>query len=142
MRSPSPSADTFNLRDIQATPFPNRLLEVVATLPETEARIVCVVVRATLGWHAGWPGERRASVLMAHAELRRAISRSSKTTVSNSIDSLVRRGLLETMTADGVILATPEERRRHHRPMRYRLARAYVVAAGSSSVDNRVDNQS
>lgn len=141
MSTPSQrKADTYSLRRIQSTPFPNRLLDAVLTLPETQARVVCLVVRLTLGWSAGRGGERRASVGLSYARILKAIGRRSPTAVGRAVEALVGCGMLEVLADSGERLETPAERRRYHRALRYRLAPGFVEEA-VPGVHNPVENR-
>ena len=138
------ASDAYSLRRIRSTPFPNRLLELVIKLPETQARIVCLIVRLTLGWHSGKTDARRASVNLTYRQILTAIGRSSPTIVGAAVERLVILGIVEVLTDEGLVLKTPGERRRHFRPLCYRLSRKFVETHRLRSVDKSVDieNQS
>jgi hypothetical protein len=129
----APSA-TYDLKLMRATPTPNSLLDVALTLPETEARLLLLVTRDTIGYAAG-PGLRRASVRLSHKQIGRRIGRSS-TAISQAIEGLVSRGLLEVTDEAGAVLATGRERRAQRSALRFRLPRHRVEEA----VENRVES--
>jgi len=104
-----------------STPFPNVLLdEVMPTLKDTQWRVLCVVVRQTLGWSAGH-GRRRARCWLSQSELKRRTGRQSEA-VSKAIEYLVRRGLLEVATLRRDPLMTAAARRRCGGSVYYGLA--------------------
>src|SRR5579875_722999 len=96
--------DTYSLERIRSVPFPTRLLELTLTLPETQARIVLYIVRATLGWKAGSRSERRASFYTTHRALRERVGRSSTVALTQNLEVLVRLGIVEVVTAEGKAL--------------------------------------
>jgi len=106
-----PDPDTYRMSAMRATPFPNRLLELSLTLPETQAWVLAYVVRNTLGWAAGPPGERRASTAVSLRHLTRLVGRSTRIAVVEALAALAGSGVLEV--ADGA-----------GRPVRFSLLRA------------------
>lgn len=102
------------------TPFPNRLLdEVMPALKDTEWRLLCVVVRQTLGWTDG-TGRRKEQDWLTHSQLKARTNRASAA-VSQGVEGLVRRGLIEVRNEAGELLLTPQERRRARGQLFYRL---------------------
>src|SRR6266404_747997 len=76
-----------------STPFPNVLIDrIMPTLRDTEWRVLCTVVRQTLGWHSA-AGKRKTSDWLTQSQLKRRTGRESAA-VSQAIESLVRKGLL------------------------------------------------
>ena len=103
------------------TPFPNALLDqAMPALRDTEWRVLCVVVRATLGWQAH-DGGRKVRDWLSSSQLRRRTGRASSA-VSKAIDRLVQLGLIETRTEVGRELPTPQARRAHRSRIYYSLA--------------------
>jgi len=96
-----PTDDFYRLDRMRATPFPNRLLELLPTLPETDARIVAIVVRSTLGWQGPDRGLRKASAYFAPHDLRRQVGLASGTTLRTALARLVQRGVVEILAVDG-----------------------------------------
>jgi len=127
MQGTKPTEDAFDLRLTRTTPTPNTVLEVALALPETQAKLLLLVTRDTLGYAAG-PGRRRASVRLSHAQIGRRIGRSS-TAISQAIDSLVRMELLEVTDEEGKVLATGRERQLLRAALRFRLPRRRVEEA-------------
>jgi hypothetical protein len=117
-----------------STPFPSHLLDdVMPTLKDTEWRILCVIVRQTLGWQAG-EGRKRSDWL-THRQLMRRTGRASEA-VSKAIDGLIRRGLIEVQNSDGDVLLSPASRRAQGR-LYFRL---HPGAFGRSASQLPVDN--
>ena len=116
---------------VRSTPFPNALLdEAMPALRDTEWRVLCVVVRATLGWRGRQAGKRRASDWLTRGQLRRRTGRQSEA-LSAAVDALVRRGLIEVSDEDGQPLPTPAMRRRARGRLSYRLS-PRLLSAGTA----------
>ena len=93
------------------TPFPNYLLnEVMPILKDTEWRLLCVVVRQTLGWKGSISGTRKTSDWMTRAQLIEKTGRNSEA-LSSALDSLIRQHLIEAQDSKGKSLHSPQERR-------------------------------
>ena len=121
-----PTDDCYRLDRMRATPFPNRLLELMPTLPETEARIVAIVVRSTLGWQGPDRGLRKASAYFAPHDLRRQVGRASGTTLRTALARLAQCGVIDIMDIDGAKYPA------HIPPgtaLRLRIARRWVAEA-------------
>lgn len=96
---------------VPTTPFPSYLLdEVMPTLTDTQWRLLCVIVRATLGWQGEGAGERKQQDWLTHGQLKARTGRSSEA-VCRSLDTLVRRGWIEVRNEAGTLLGTPQQRR-------------------------------
>lgn len=96
---------------VRSTPVPNALLdELMPRLSDTEWRLLCVVVRQTLGWHGPAAGTRKGADWLTGRELQRRTGRSNRA-VSLALDALVRQGLVEVLSDRGETLRTPERRR-------------------------------
>lgn len=81
-------------------------------LSGTEWRLLCVVVRQTLGWQQGGnPAARKSRDWLTHRQLKARTGRASAA-VSQAIDRLVRKNLIQVQNAEGQLLLTPQERRR------------------------------
>jgi len=128
---------------MQSTPFPNQLLDALLTPPETQARIVPLIVRETLGWSAGTPGKRRAVIRLSYGEIKRRIGRNSSSVISVAVEDLVDRGIVETLDGSGRLLKTAADRQRLRAPLWFRIARRYVEEAGkAAAVEKSVDSLS
>lgn len=93
------------------TPFPNYLLnEVMPALKDTEWRLLCVVVRQTLGWKDVSSGGRKSSDWLTRAQLMKKTGRNSEA-LSHALDSLVQQNLIEARNKSGQPLRTPSQRR-------------------------------
>lgn len=104
-----------------STPFPNALLDhVMPTLRDTEWRLLCVVVRQTLGWSSGGNGRRKQRDWLSHRQLTRRTGRASGA-ISKAIDALVRSAYIEVTDEEGCQLLSPAERRRSNARLHYRL---------------------
>ncbi|BDI34131.1 hypothetical protein CCAX7_61820 [Capsulimonas corticalis] len=118
--------DAYDLRKMRTFPVPLGIYEMLATASRAECLVVIAVARSTLGWQSGEPGRRRSTAALTHRQLKAATGCRSSTTISAAIDGLVRRGLLETLSDGGAILATSEQRRHYHRALRFRFPRRLV----------------
>ena len=95
----------------RTTPFPSHLLDdVMPLLSDTEWRLLCVVVRQTLGWEDGQGGRKREDWL-TQSQLKARTGRASEA-ISRAIDGLAQKGLIQVCSEAGDVLATPQERQR------------------------------
>ena len=120
----------------KVVPFPADLLDsIMPILKDTEWRILCVVVRQTLGWQAdAKTGRRKAADWLTQSQLKKRTGRASAA-LSEALDGLVRRGLIDVCDDTGKRLATPSQRRRYHGRAFFRLgekARCYVHSPAPS----------
>lgn len=103
-------------------PLPALLIDtVMPLLTDTEWRLLCVIARATLGWHDPRTGGRKTRDWLSQVQLKRRTGRASEA-VSRAVDGLVRRGLITVTGASGELLATPALRRRWGRRLYFRLS--------------------
>lgn len=111
----------------QSTPFPNALIDrVMPTLKDTEWRLLCIIVRQTLGWQEVHSPARKTQDWLTQRQLMQRTGRASAA-VSHAIDALVQRNLIEVVTETGDVLSTPQERRQWAGHLLFRLA-SNVVA--------------
>lgn len=104
----------------KTTPFPNYLIdEVMPKVRDTEWRLVCVIVRQTLGWSDG-TGRRKEQDWLTHAQLKRRMNRAAAA-VSQAVDRLVSLGLIEVRNEAGDALSTAARRRREPGRLYFRL---------------------
>ena len=95
----------------RSTPFPSHLIDdIMPLLSDTEWRVLCVVVRQTLGWEDGQGGRKREDWL-TQSQLKARTGRASEA-VSRAIEGLVQKGLVQVCSEAGEALATTQERRR------------------------------
>ena len=121
-----------------STPVPNWLLdEVMPELTDTEWRVLCVVVRQTLGWQASLsePRTRKRSDWITHSQLKRRTGRASAA-VSGAIAGLVCRGLIEVEDRAGNVLRSAMERRRAYTRLHFRLAVPPTKREGLNGAEN------
>ena len=105
----------------RSTPFPSHLLDdVMPVLSDTEWRVLCVVVRQTLGWEDGQGGRKREDWL-TQSQLKARTGRASEA-VSRAVDGLVQKGLIQVRSEAGELLSTPRERQRSPGKMLFGLA--------------------
>ena len=119
-------AGSYRLSAMRATPYPNRLLDLSVSLPETQARVLNLIVRLTLGWHAGSPGERRATVPLSLWQLRKRVGRSSVLPVAEAVAALVRTGVIEVYGADGIPVDVSGLMDSRRRPLVLGVSRPWV----------------
>lgn len=97
----------------RSTPFPNVLLdEIMPQLTDSEWRLLCVIVRQTLGWQVKGTGRRRSRDWLTQSQFRARTGRESSA-ISKAIESLVRQFLIEVTTEEGFRLNSARERRRY-----------------------------
>jgi hypothetical protein len=113
-------AKGFSLRN--TTPFPNVLLdEVMPILKDTEWRLLCVIVRQTLGQHDLQTKKRKTRDWLTRSQLRQRTGRDSEA-LSHALNALVERGYIEVQTEAGRVLKTATQRRQAHGKLFYGLA--------------------
>lgn len=119
----------------QFTAFPNVLLDqVMPSLRDTEWRLLCVIVRQTVGWTK--EGKPKARDWMSQSQLMKKTGRNSAA-LSAALRQLVGRGLIEAQTPAGELLDTPQARRRHRGPIYYAVGWTMITAWESNAKSNR-----
>lgn len=114
--------DTFPHPEFQApfTAFPNKLLDqVMPTLKDTEWRLLCVIVRQTIGWRNEHGGRRRRDWL-SRSQLMQRTGRNSEA-LSKAVDRLVARRLIVVQDEAGHDLPTARQRQRLGHKLFYAL---------------------
>lgn len=97
----------------QSVPFPAELLDrAMPRLTDTEWRLLCVVVRQTLGWQDKQTGGRKQKDWLTQAQLTARTGRTAKP-VAQAISSLTAKQLIQVVSDDGEALLTPAQRRRY-----------------------------
>ena len=123
-----------------STPFPSHLIDdVMPSLKDTEWRVLCVIVRQTLGWKQGDSGKRKYSDWLSHRQLMTRTGRSSEA-ICNALDVLVRRNLIVIENVDGELMLLPHERRRSSGRLYFRLSERAMGLTADPDVDKPVDN--
>lgn len=117
-------------------PFPSVFLdEVMPSLGDTEWRLLCVIVRQTLGWQqepGAHSGRRKQRDWMSQKQLITRTGRSSAA-LSAALDALVRKKLVECSDKRGEPLSTSAQRRRHRGRVYFSLpAHLWKKPEGSS----------
>jgi hypothetical protein len=135
MEDPSSASDqTRQSALLHTTPFPNVLLdEAMPRLRDTEWRLLCVIVRQTLGWHDTSANGRKQRDWLTQAQMKRRTGRNSAA-LSKALDALVRNGLIAVHDERGHPLTTPQQRRGHSGPLFYSLGTATVRSSSQSEV--------
>jgi len=113
---------TFARGLTQTTPFPNILIdEVMPRLKDTEWRLLCVIVRQTLGWHDEITGYRKERDWLTRSQLKTRTGRNSEA-ISLAIDTLVKQRYITAQNNAGMLLKTPSERRNNHGRIYYGIS--------------------
>ncbi|HEY0075471.1 MAG TPA: hypothetical protein VGB77_15340 [Abditibacteriaceae bacterium] len=114
------------------SPMPNFLLdEIMPTVSDTQWRLLCVIVRQTLGWQEegtrNQPHKqshqyktRKERDWLSHAQLKTRTGRHSAA-LCQAIEELVQRKLIEVQNEQGQPLMTSQQRRRARSRLFYRL---------------------
>lgn len=126
----------------KTTPFPNRLLdEIMPLLKDTEWRLLCVVVRQTLGHYDHATKSRKAHDWLTQSQLLSKTGRNSAA-VSAAINGLVSKGYIQVETASGRVLTLAKERRQAKGQLLYGLPRDLIewLAKGESGGKARKAN--
>jgi hypothetical protein len=107
------------------TPFPNHLLdEAMPRLKDTEWRILCVVVRQTLGHYDYATKCRKERDWITRSQLKIRTGRNTEA-LALGMDSLVSRGYITAHNAKGQSLSTPADRRKNHGRIYYGLSQEW-----------------
>ena len=115
------------------TPFPNALLdEAMPHLKDTEWRVLCVVVRQTLGWHDKKSKNRKASDWLTQAQFVRKTGR-DRAALSRAIDALVRARFIEVRNEQGAVLSSPAARRHCKGRLFFALHPRFFAGAATKS---------
>ena len=94
-------------------PFPAVLLDqAMPRLTDTEWRLLCVVVRQTLGWQDKETGGRKQKDWLTQVQLTARTGRTAKP-VAQAVSSLTAKQLIQVVSDQGDTLLTPQQRRRH-----------------------------
>lgn len=115
------SASTPSRPAIPITPFPSSLIDqVMPALRDTEWRLLCIIVRQTLGWKDTRTGGRKTSDWLTQKQLIARTGRSSEA-VSKAVDMLVHSKLIEVRSNGGTALDSAQERRQARSRLHYSL---------------------
>jgi hypothetical protein len=107
------------------TPFPNHLLdEAMPLLKDTEWRVLCVIVRQTLGWQDKQRQGRKERDWLTRAQLKARTGRNTEA-LALGIDALIRQGFITAVNDQGQLLLTPADRRRNQGRIYYGLSDAW-----------------
>jgi hypothetical protein len=120
------SDNSYRLSAIRGTPYPNRLLDFSVTLPETQLRILNLIVRNTLGWQSNTPGHRRACVLISLTQIKKKIGRSSMAPVIEALHALVKAEVISASTYDDHPLSAEALGKGRYRSLKLGIARSWV----------------
>ncbi len=117
---PTPMGSKRFVLDQGSTLVPNSLLDsVMPRLRDTEWRVLCVVIRQTIGW-MNPDGSPKQSDWMSHSQLRRKTGRSSAA-ISLALEFLCRNNVLEITDSLARPLKRAYERRSHRGRLHFRL---------------------
>lgn len=120
-------------RSYGATPFPNVLLDVfMPRLRDTEWRVLCVIVRSTLGWRVPGGG-RKHEDWISHAQLKRRTGRYSEA-ISRAVQSLVDKGLIAVRDEVGRELHSSRLRELHRSRVFYSLSSGILSFLSTVSI--------
>ena len=104
------------------TAFPNDLLDSwMPQLRDTEWRILCIIVRQTIGRTERTSGARKSVDWLTHSQLKTRSGRASSA-VSAAVDRLIRIGLIKVTNDAGKELISSRQRRRSRGRLYFRLA--------------------
>ncbi|MHB8636070.1 MAG: hypothetical protein ACYC96_06325 [Fimbriimonadaceae bacterium] len=106
-----------NSQLVNTTPFPNALFKLLPKLRDTEWRVLCVIVRSTLGWVDPITKRRKTTDWISHRQFKLATGRESEA-ISRAIDVLTNAGIITVTDSAGRPLASRAIRRRHRGNLR------------------------
>ena len=94
---------------------------IMPALTDPEWRIICIVIRQTLGWVDNQnPGSRKQRDWISHRQFKARTGKSSDA-ISRAIDGLVQVGLLIVERENGSLVSHPHARRKARCRLYYRL---------------------
>ena len=115
--------------------FPNIFIDLyMPRITDTEWRVLCVVIRQTLGWNNDGP----SSDWLSHSQLKRRTGRESAA-ISSAIAKLCDAGLLTVRDEDGRRLDEPHDRRRSRARLHYSIP--YILIGKSRSSESENNNK-
>ena len=96
--------------------------QVMPTLSDSEWRILCVVIRQTLGWvDEESASGRKERDWITQSQFREKTGGKSRDSISLGIASLVKRGLIVVENREGKLLSTPKSRQTNRDRLYFRL---------------------
>ncbi len=116
-------------------PFPTVLFdEQMPRLKDTEWRLLCVIVRQTLGWKSRKGRKKRD--WMSQKQLIARTGRNSAA-LSAALDNLVRKNLVVCQDVGGRVLLTKQQRRQHRGHVYFSLAEQIVASSTPATSKQR-----
>jgi DNA-binding MarR family transcriptional regulator len=110
---------TKQIRNFTITP--NHLYDVIMPqVTDAEWRLISIILRQIIGWRFE-DGSHKVWDWLSHSQLKARMNRSSAT-VSKTISSLAKKGLIEVVTGTGKQVRTALERRNAHTRLYFRLS--------------------
>ncbi|WP_309716526.1 hypothetical protein [Armatimonas sp.] len=96
--------------------------QVMPTLSDSEWRILCVIIRQTLGWvDEESTSGRKERDWITQSQFREKTGGKSRDSISLGIASLVKRGLIVVENREGKLLSTPKSRQTNRDRLYFRL---------------------
>jgi hypothetical protein len=121
------------------TPFPNVVLDTyLPRLRDSEWRLLCVVIRQTLGFVTK-DGKRKGQDWITNSQFRAKTGR-GRDAVSTAIDSLVRQGLLDVHDKRGHGMRSTSIRKSRFGKLYFSLGPVLLDAIAVSNRSGRIDN--
>jgi len=114
----------------RTTPFPNQLIDdVMPRLNDTQWRVLCVIVRQTMGWYDRHTGSRKVRDWLTQSQLKARTGRNAQA-LAAAIDLLGKQGYIVVEDESGNPLHSPQNRRAYRGRCYYRLADAWLRRVG------------
>lgn len=114
----------------RTTPFPNELIDdAMPRLNDTQWRVLCVIVRQTLGWHDPQTGNRKIRDWLTQSQLKSRTGRNVQA-LAAAIELLVKQCYIVAEDESGNPLHSPQERRAYRGRCYYRLADVWLRRIG------------
>ncbi|WP_394793852.1 replication protein [Armatimonas sp.] len=103
-------------------PMPAVYLDVVMPfLTDAEWRVLCIIIRQTLGWTApGSSGERKRRDWISQSQFRERTGK-SRDSISRAVAGLLRHNLIAIENRRGELLSSPRQRLLSRDRLYYRL---------------------
>ena len=118
----------------RTTPFPNELIdEAMPRVNDTQWRVLCVVVRQTLGWHDRRTGTRKIRDWLTQSQLKARTGR--------NVEALVEQGTIVVEGENGHPLDSSQRRQAYRGRIYYRLSDVWQMRIGLLTSDKREDSE-
>jgi|SRR5579871_3802342 len=111
---------------VRTTPFPNSLFPAMSRLRDTEWRVLCVIIRFTVGFVDPITKHRKLTAPISHGQFKRWTGRESAA-ISSAIGVLADAGLIYITDLAGYPVSSRSQRRRARHRLVFGIAPRLLV---------------